>query len=163
MLRMKRRIYIETSVISYLAARPSLDAVNAARQYESLRLWSARDQFELVISSLVRDEASDGDAFAAAQRLRLLDGLEHMPATAEAVATAKALIAQQVFPAKAYADALHVAIAAHHGCDGIASWNYRHIASAWARQRVEANLRQLGLSVPMIATPDAFLETQNDD
>ena len=53
---MKPRIYIETSVISYLAARPSLDAVNAARQYESLRLWTARDQFELVVSSLVVDE-----------------------------------------------------------------------------------------------------------
>lgn len=163
MLRMKPRIYIETSVVSYLAARPSLDAVNAARQYESLRLWSARDRFELVISSLVRDEASDGDASAAAQRLRLLDGLARMPLSAEAVATAKVLIANQVFPPKAYADALHVAIAAHSGCDGITSWNYRHIASAWARQRVEANLRQLGVSVPVIATPDAFLETQDDD
>ena len=118
---------------------------------------------ELVISSLVLDEAGDGDASAAAQRLRLLDGLAKMPMSAEAVATAKMLIANQVFPAKAYADALHVAIAAHSRCDGIASWNYRHIASAWARQRVEANLQQLGLSVPVIATPDAFLETQDDD
>ena len=161
---MKPRIYIETSVISYLAARPSLDAVNTARQYESLRLWSARDQFELVVSSLVVDEASAGDAAAAAtQRLRFLDGLARVPLGDDAVATAKLLIVRQVFPVKAFADALHVAIAAHTGCDAIASWNYRHIASAWARQRVEANLRELGLAVPLIATPDTLLEIENDD
>ena len=160
---MKPRIYIETSVISYLAARPSLDAVNAARQYESLRLWSARDQFELVVSSLVVDEASAGDAAAATQRLRFLDGLARVPLSDDAVATAKLLILRQAFSAKAFADALHVAIAAHTGCDAIASWNYRHIASAWARQRVEANLRELGLSVPLIATPDTLLESENDD
>ncbi len=163
MLRMKPRIYVETSVISYLAARPSLDAVNAARQYESLRLWSARDQFELVISSLVIDEASDGDATAAAQRLRLLDGLPQMSYAVETIATAKSLVASGAFPPKAFADALHVAIAAPNECDAIASWNYRHIASAWARQRVEAHLRKLGLTVPAIATPDALLETENDD
>ena len=159
---MKPRIYIETSVISYLAARPSLDAVNAARQYESLRLWSARDQFELVVSSLV-DEARAGDGAAATQRLRFLEGLTRVPLSDDAVATAKLLIVRQVFPTKAFADALHVAIAAHTGCDAIASWNYRHIASAWALQRVEANLRELGLAVPLIATPDTLLEIENDD
>ena len=160
---MKPRIYIETSVISYLDARPSLDAVNAARQYESLRLWSARDQFELVVSSLLVDEASAGDAAAATQRLRFLEGLTRVPLSDDAIATAKLLIVRQVFPANAFADALPVAIAAHTCCDAIASWNYRHIASAWARQRVEANLRELGLSVPLIATPDTLLESENDD
>jgi hypothetical protein len=81
----------------------------------------------------------------------------------ETIATAKSLVASGAFPPKAFADALHVAIAAPNECDAIASWNYRHIASAWARQRVEAHLRKLGLTVPAIATPDALLETENDD
>lgn len=50
---MNPRIYVETSVISYLAARPSADAINATRQHFSHQLWQKREQFELLVSDAV--------------------------------------------------------------------------------------------------------------
>jgi predicted nucleic acid-binding protein len=158
---MKPRIYIETSVISYLTARPSLDAINAARQYESLRLWSATARYELVASSLVVDECSAGDADAAQRRLVFCKSLPLLPIPDSAAQTAQTMVDDGAFPESAFADALHVAIAAHHQCAAIASWNYRHLANTWARQRVEQSLRKIGLAVPQISTPDALVEDQS--
>ena len=61
-------------------------------------------------------------------------------------------------PAAAYADALHIGIAASHQIEVIASWNFRHIASVWARSRIEAALRELGYPACRIATPDELTE-----
>jgi hypothetical protein len=49
---MKPRVDLETSVISYLAARPSSDALNAARQFHSYNLHQAIDRFELYLSEV---------------------------------------------------------------------------------------------------------------
>lgn len=55
---MKPRIYVETSVISYLAARPRADAVKATRQHFPYRLWQKRGQCDLLASRAVLAEAS---------------------------------------------------------------------------------------------------------
>lgn len=60
---MNPTVYIETSVLSYLAARPSRDIVIAGYQQVTREWWaSARDRFELVASELVASEAGAGDA-----------------------------------------------------------------------------------------------------
>lgn len=66
---MKRRVYVETSVISYLASRPSRDVVVAGRQ-QLTHLWreTRRSGFELVISQVVLDEVRAGDPDAAERR-----------------------------------------------------------------------------------------------
>ena len=61
-------------------------------------------------------------------------------------------------PAKAYVDAVHIAIAALHDVQFIASWNFRHIAGALARRRIEVTLAAIGMKVPVIATPEEILE-----
>lgn len=67
---MKRRVYVETSVISYLASQPSRNVVVAGRQ-QLTRLWweTRRSTFELVISQVVLDEVRAGDPDAAERRL----------------------------------------------------------------------------------------------
>ena len=69
---MKSTVYLETTVISYLAATPSRDIVVAAHQQITRDWWDRRDRFELLISQAVLDEASRGDADAAARRMALL-------------------------------------------------------------------------------------------
>lgn len=76
---MKPRVYVETSVVSYLAARPSTDAINAARQGYAQQLWLARDRYDLFVSALVLDEAGDGDAEAAQRRMAALQGMPLLP------------------------------------------------------------------------------------
>lgn len=66
----KPRIFIETTVVSYLTARPTRDLIALARQEMTRAWWNRRSALsECVISQLVLDEAAAGDAFAARQRL----------------------------------------------------------------------------------------------
>ena len=155
---MKPRVYVETSVISYLAARPSRDLNVAARQQSSLDLWDSQNRYELVVSDLVLSEASSGDAQAAAARRVWFTDLFVLPIHPDAQAIADALVVKGALPAAAYADALHIGIAASHQIEVIASWNFRHIASVWARSRIEAALTELGYGACHIATPDELIE-----
>ena len=112
---MKKRVYIETSIVSYLSARPSRDLIQAARQQITVD-WreDRRREFELFVSQYVLDEAGDGDADAARRRLNLLDGLPLLETTGEAVELGEALIAEGAVPNKAVTDALHIAVATVH-------------------------------------------------
>ena len=73
---MKPKVYIETSIVSYLTARPSSDTVTAGHQSTRMEWWKARRQyFQIVASELVVQEASLGDFKMAAKRL---DALKEM-------------------------------------------------------------------------------------
>ncbi|MHB1155465.1 MAG: PIN domain-containing protein [Phycisphaerales bacterium] len=77
---MKPSVYGETSVVSYLTSRPSRDLVVAARQEVTRQWWEiAADRFELVISPMVQDEMSRGDAEAVRSRLTAMDGVKVLP------------------------------------------------------------------------------------
>lgn len=52
----RARVYLETTVPSYLTARPSRDLIRAARQQLTRDWWSGRAAFELFVSELVVEE-----------------------------------------------------------------------------------------------------------
>ena len=87
-------LYVETSIISYLTARPSRDLVRAAHQQVTRDWWDARLQFDLYISQFVIDEASVGDPDAAARRLGALEGLPILDITEDARSLAKEILQQ---------------------------------------------------------------------
>ena len=65
----KKTVYVETSIVSYLTARPSGDLLAAARQKVTVDWWdSQRGRFDLYVSNVVIEEASKGDSQAAAAR-----------------------------------------------------------------------------------------------
>jgi hypothetical protein len=108
-------VYIETSVISYLTARPSAGLVTAAHQQITREWWdNCRTRFESFISPLVLDEASRGDPAAAAIRLAAVNELAILEVTESALVLVDALVNEGALPAKAMDDATHVAIAAVH-------------------------------------------------
>ena len=105
---MARTVYIETSIISYLTARPRRDIVGAARQQLTVDWWEEkRSGFDLYVSSIVEDEASAGDVSAAARRLAEIRDLPRLAVTTEVREFARELIGQKALPAKALDDALH--------------------------------------------------------
>ena len=56
-------VYLETSFISYLVARPSRDLLVAAHQQVTHEWWAnRRSEFECTVSQVVIDEASGGDS-----------------------------------------------------------------------------------------------------
>ena len=157
-------VYIETSVVSHAAARPHPDPVVRALQVQAREWWDTqRPRFELVTSQLVLDEASLGDAGAAADRLRLLAGIRLVSVDENARRIADTLVAKSVMPQKAYVDALHVACAAAAGVEYLLTLNCRHIANARTLPRVYATLDDLGVARPLICTPVEFLgEPENE-
>ena len=154
---MPPRVYLETSVVSYLAARPSRDVVVAGHQRTTLEWWRARNRFELVISQSVLDEAGAGDPELAQQRLSLLRDLPILDVTESAVALAESLVETAIIPRIAAEDALHVSLAITHGVDYLVTWNCRHIANAVIRPRIERAARDAGLLPTIICTPEELL------
>jgi predicted nucleic acid-binding protein len=151
-------VYIETSIISYLTARVSRDLIVAGHQQMTEEWWSVqRNRFELWASELVVEEASAGDASAAAERLKVLNTIEMLDITEEAGFLATALIERGSLPAKASADALHIAIAAVHNVDYLLTWNCKHIANAEMRPVIESVCRNMGFIPPILCTPEELM------
>ncbi|MBF0159723.1 MAG: type II toxin-antitoxin system VapC family toxin [Magnetococcales bacterium] len=152
-------IYLETSIISYLAARPSRDMVVAAHQQITSEWWyEQRHNFELYVSEPVRYEVGVGDPDVAARRLELIAGLPSLTMNEEALTLARQLVLSGAVPQKAQEDAIHIAIATVHGMDILLTWNCRHIANAIMRSRIERACRLQGFDPPVIATPEQLLE-----
>ena len=104
---MADRVYIETTFVSYLTARPHRDVVIAAHQQITHEWWDTRrENYELCISQLVRKEAGAGDAQAAQERLEVLKPMTLLETSDEALDLAKELIQAGALPAKAADDAL---------------------------------------------------------
>jgi hypothetical protein len=150
----KPRVYIETSILSYLTARPSRDLVQAAHQQLTIEWWTRRDRFELVVSEAVLAEASRGDPAAAARRIAVAEGLPVLSATIEAQTVARRLLDAAAMPRKAAIDAAHVAIATVHDVNFLLTWNCAHLANAVMRDHIEAVCRESGFRPPIICTPE---------
>lgn len=158
---MKRKIYIETSVISYLTARPSKTIIGAAHQQITLAWWETRSQYDLVVSESVLRECGAGDPDAAKKRLTVLNDVPLILLTEQALDIANSLIAKGIVPAKAAEDALHIAIATVNGVDYLLTWNCRHIANPEIQRGIAAHLEDIGLSLPFICTPEELLGEEN--
>jgi predicted nucleic acid-binding protein len=157
-------VYIETSIVSHATARPSADVSIATLQMQARDWWRIeRPKFDLVTSQLVINEASSGDPGAAAERLKLLAGIPLVPITDEVQQIAQALITASLMPAKAAADALHVAAAAFAGVQYLLTQNCRHIANAHTLPGVYAILAERGYGGLLICTPAEFLGELYDD
>lgn len=148
------RVYLETSVLSYLTAWPSRDVVRIAHQQITVEWWARRAAFDLFVSDLVLDEISRGDAAAAERRVEAASGLVALTATTAAEDLAASLLRGAALPPKAALDALHVAIAAVHGMHFLLTWNCAHIANAAMRPRIESVCRSGGYEPPIICTPE---------
>jgi hypothetical protein len=159
LIDMKPGVYLETTVISYLTARPSRDMVIAAHQELTRQWWTTRTgAFNLFVSELVRLEAGKGDAEAADKRITAIDEISILRTSEEAIVLADQLVSGGPIPSEAMADALHVAIAAVHGIDFLLTWNCAHLANAVHRHRLEAVIEGAGYTCPVICTPEELME-----
>ncbi|MBM3744692.1 MAG: type II toxin-antitoxin system VapC family toxin [Acidobacteria bacterium] len=155
---MKPKVYLETTIISYLMARPSRDLIVAAHQQITREWWDLRrGEFQLFVSRLVIQEASAGDQEAAQRRLGALDFIPLLDLTVDALSLARDLAHRGVLPDTAIEDALHIAVAAVHGMDYLLTWNCRHIANARMRQAVWATCALRGYEPPVICTPEELM------
>jgi hypothetical protein len=154
----KKSVYIETSIISYLTARPSSNLLSAAWQKVTNDWWDIqKNRFELFASDVVIEEAGRGDDLMAARRLEVLAGIPILAMTDEVVVLSEALIQAGALPPKALGDSLHIALSAVHGIDYLLTWNYRHIDNAEAKPLIRKICSEKGYGYPEICTPQELM------
>ena len=149
------RIYIESTIPSYVVARPARDLLQAARQQLTKDWWdSKRAKHELFTSQVVLDEISNGEAAMAQQRLDVMAGITLLDLTNEANSLTKDILASGLLPPDADRDAAHIALATVHEMDILLSWNCRHIANAAIQARLRRLVEKSGFALPVLCTPD---------
>jgi hypothetical protein len=156
--------YIETSVPSYYVARPSSSLIQAARQATTRSWWDGGcSGLELYTSLETLDEAGRGDKQMIEARLRLLEDIPLLQINQAAASLATQLVSKRVIPASAGSDAVHIAVASVHATDFLVTWNFRHIANPFLRDRLRREVADFGAVLPVICTPEELLQDGESD
>lgn len=157
---MRKRIYIETTIPSFYFEPRSTPEMVARREWTRKWWESAKDKYELVTSVPVVEELSRGDFPARTECLGLIEHLPLVPVEAAVAEIVRTYIVRKVMPRDPAGDALHLALASHHRCDFLVTWNCRHLANANKFDHIRRVNAMLGLFVPAVVTP---LELLGDD
>jgi hypothetical protein len=156
---MKPTVYLETTIIGYLAMRVSSVLRVAANQQTTREWWeNHRKDFDVYVSPYVVNECSDGDRSAATERLEYLAEIPLLEISEDVNVLADALMADVPLAAKAATDALHISIATVNGVQYLLTWNCKHIANPSLRPRIERVCREMGYEPPVICTPQELME-----
>ena len=155
---MPPRLYLETTIPSYLVARPSRDVQIASDQAATVKWWDLhRDDFTMFVSAVVLREIGEGEAEMAVLRRDKISGLPILEPTEASEELAVRLLESGIVPAKAADDATHIALAAAHAMDFLLTWNCKHINNRFTFRRIEKECLACGLTCPVIATPTELM------
>ena len=155
---MRAKVYLETTIPSYLVARPSRDLLIAAHQQITRDWWDRRRRtFDLFVSEIVEQKSRAGDPLLARRRLELLADVPVLAANGAILSMARALVTEGAMPSKALTDAVHIAFATVYACDYLLTWNCRHIANAEIQRAARGLARRHGFELPVICTPEELM------
>ncbi len=153
------KLYLETTIPSYLTARPSRDPLRRGLQVATQRWWDEeRQNYEMFVSAFVEIEAARGDAEMATERLRAIAPLPRLAVTEGIRQLTAAILATGLIPARAEVDASHIAVAAVHGMDMLLTWNCTHIHNIFISRQIERICARAGFQFPAICTPFDLLK-----
>jgi predicted nucleic acid-binding protein len=156
---MRRKLYVETTVVSYFTAKPSRDLMVAGHQEATRELWPRlTSEYETYVSALVYEEASRGDPGQAEMRLAALKPFRMLDIDDEARALAEKILSGKGVPDEYPEDALHVAVAAVNGIDVLVTWNFAHINNPFTRMMIRETVENDSYQCPEICSPEELLE-----
>lgn len=158
---MKKQIYIETTVVSYLTAKPSRDIMVAGHQAATREFWAnISSRYEIYISALVFQEAGRGDTDQAQMRLKAIAGFPLLDIDKDARSLAEKIITKKGVPIEYPEDALHIAVAAVNGIEIIVTWNFAHLNNPFTRKKVRDIVEAEGFYCPEICSPEELMEVE---
>ena len=156
---MKPKVYIETTIVSYLTAKPSRDIVRLSHQLVTQKWWrTRRSAYDTFTSQIVIDEASRGDPAAAARRLRALEPITRLELPDTTLALAASFETTLRLPTQARPEAVHLAVAALNAMNFLLTWNCTHLANAHLAGKIEEVCRAFGVDAPYVITPEQLME-----
>jgi len=156
---MKKRVYIETTVVSYLTSKPSRDIMVAGHQEATRELWpDLLAKYDTYVSALVFEEAKRGNPEQARMRLVAIEPFSMLDIDDEARSLAEKIIGRRAIPAEFPEDALHIAVAAVNGIEVVITWNFTHMNNAFTRKIVRRIVEGEGYGCPEICSPEELME-----
>jgi hypothetical protein len=157
------RLYLDTTIPSYLTARMSRDFKIAQYQRITTRWWNSwRTNFDIRISVHVWNEASEGNPEAAHRRKQMLARFPFLEISERADALCARLLRDCRLPANASVDAAHVAVAAVHEMEFLLTWNFAHLINPSFAPRIRSVCEMEGHSCPILCTPEQLMERYED-
>ncbi|MBU1677556.1 MAG: type II toxin-antitoxin system VapC family toxin [Bacteroidetes bacterium] len=124
---MKQSVYLETTIISYLAARPSRDLIVAGHQQITLEWWEkVSPKFQCYVSEVVIEESEKGDIEVSKKRLDLISGFQVLAVNEEIKKIASIFFEQLRIREKSRLDSFHLATACWYKMDYLLSWNCKN-------------------------------------
>jgi hypothetical protein len=155
----KPTVYIESTIISYLAAKPSRDLIVVAHQQITNEWWDLiYPQVDCYISPFVIQEISVGDEWAVKKRLEIVKDTMVLELNPEIQKLAQRYYNALDIPEKARLDASHLAIAVWHEIDYLLSWNCKHIVSGRVSKILTRINADLNIKTPVLCTPEELME-----
>ena len=156
---MKQSVYIETTVVSYLAARTSRDLIVAGHQQITLEWWEqVSPKFQCYVSEVVIEESKKGDTEISKKRLELISGFQVLAVNEEIKNLASQIFEKLRIPEKSRLDSFHLATACWYKMDYLLSWNCKHIVSGTVRKLLNEINEELKIHIPVICTPEELME-----
>jgi predicted nucleic acid-binding protein len=151
-------VYLETTIISYLASEPSRDLIVAGHQQITHEWWTRRRElFACSISQEVLDEISRGNPDQVARRLVIAQTLPKLPIGPAVSELATEFVRAGILPRNAASDAVHLAVAAVANTDYVLTWNCRHFANAQLLKQLDPVCTRSGYRLPTVCTPEELL------
>ena len=157
---MKRTIYIETSVISYLVADMSENIRIGGHQLATHDFWKSVPEYNVFISDTVVEEASRGDERKVQKRLWAIRNFSVLEIDSKTQELAIKLIREKAIPEKCPEDALHIAVAAINDIEFILTWNFKHINNPFMMRKISDVATNSGYAMPVICSPEEFMEAR---
>ena len=149
------KVYLETSIISYLVSKPSKDIILLSHQLITEDWWEkSRKNYDLYVSVPTIYEISRGDTEYSEKRLKLVESLKTLDAEEEIKDLISMYMKHYKLPKKFELDITHIAYSVYYEMDYLLTWNCKHIANAHFRVQISNFNREKGLHITEICTPE---------
>lgn len=158
----KIKVYLDTSVISYLDQQDAPEKMQETREvWECLK----KGRYDICISDIVLDELGKCREDKLKILLSYLQQLSyHVIQTNEkTIELAEKFIDFGFLKRKSFDDCRHIAAAILAGCDVIVSWNFKHIVNVKTIRGIKVITTLEGYKDLLIYPPSALLEEDSDD
>lgn len=155
----KLKIYLDTSVISYLQQEDSPE-----RMKDTLKLWKRFESkdFEIFLSQVTLNEVEQCPEPKRSTLYDYLSRVEYttLTITEEILELAQKIIDIGILKPKSFDDCQHIAAAVVCNCDCIISWNFKHIVNIKTIRGVRAITNLEGYKDIDIVNPSVLLESE---
>lgn len=154
-----KKVYLETTIPSYMASRPSRDIIVLSHQEITNEWWANnRHNYKLFISQVVIDEIGGGDKELIQKRYTLIKNIPLLEYNNDVEILALKYFEHFKFPKRALRDAFHIAFAVNYNIDFLLTWNCSHLANANIRANLVKFNYKLGYNTPDICTPEELIK-----